>query len=188
MFARPSRRTVASLAVAALALTACTSVPGSGVSVGYYNVRGTTAKQIDQEIRRFGPNDGHALAVARIRMIPDVTYDRARDGSCTYGRARVGVNAAVTLPRFVDRRKTPAGLRQAIDNLDEYARFHEAVHVAIAGAYADRIGQALRSLPVQRSCEKLDEMAAALSRKLLKEHDRTQRKFDTDEQKRLAAL
>ena len=171
-----------------IGLAGCTAVPGSGVSVDYYNVKGTTASQIDQQIRQFGPNNGHALAVARIRMIPDVAYNLRPDGSCNYSRARIGVNAAVTLPRFIDRGRTEPRLRQAIDNLDEYARFHEAVHVAIAEAYADRISNELRRLPVAASCDALDERAAALSRGLLREHDATQRKFDRDEQARLARL
>ena len=175
-------------AVAGLAaLAACTTVPGSGTSIDYYNVRGTTAKQIDNEIRRFGPNGGHALAVARIRMIPDVAYDRS-GGKCRFSRARVGVNAAVTLPRFIDRNRTDPQLKRAIDNLDEYARFHEAVHVAIANEYADRIGSSLRELPSQGTCEALDNRAAAVSRALLKQHDAAQKKFDRDEQRRLAAL
>lgn len=183
--ARPLRRLAALGAV--LALAACSAVPGSGVSVDYYNVRGTTAKQIDNEIRRLGPNDGHALAVARIRMIPDVSYDRT-GGRCRFDRARVGVNAAVTLPRFTDRNRTDPQLKRAIDNLDEYARFHEAVHVAIANEYADRIASALGGLPAQPSCETLDGQAAAVSRALLKQHDAAQRKFDRDEQRRLRAL
>ena len=178
----------AQAALCAALLASCTSVPGSGVSVDYYNVRGTTARQIDREIRRFGPNEGHALAVARIRMIPDVTYDAQANGTCRYKRARVGVNAAVTLPKFIDRSKTEPGLRQAIDNLDEYARFHEAVHVAIAEAFADRISRELKALPAQASCDQLDKTAAALSRKILDEHDQTQKKFDRDEQRRLARL
>ena len=182
---RPFRR-FATLATA-LGLAACTSVPGSGVSVDYYNVRGTTAQQIDNEIRRLGPNDGHALAVARIRMIPDVSYDRS-GGRCSFERARVGVNAAVTLPRFLDRNRTDPQLKQAIDNLDEYARFHEAVHVAIANEYADRIAAALGQLPAQPTCDALDSQAAAVSRALLKQHDGAQKKFDRDEQRRLAAL
>ena len=182
------RRGVLAAFLAPLALAACTAVPGSGVSVDYYNVRGTTARQIDDEIRRRGPNSGHALAVARIRMIPDVEYDRRGDGSCRYKRARVGVNAAVTLPRFIDRNRAEPGLRQAIDNLDEYARFHEAVHVAIAEEYARRIGSQLSALPAATSCETLDSGAAALSKALLNEHDAAQKKFDADEQRRLAAL
>ena len=187
---RQSQRRRGALAafLAPLALAACTTVPGSGVSVDYYNVRGTTARQIDNEIRRRGPNSGHALAVARIRMIPDVEYDRRSDGTCRYKKARVGVNAAVTLPRFIDRARVEPGLRQAIDNLDEYARFHEAVHVAIAEEYARRIGVRLKALPAAASCEALDRGAAALSKSLLGEHDRAQKKFDADEQRRLAAL
>ena len=181
------RRLLRALALPLL-IAGCTAVPGSGVTVDYYNVRGTTARQIDGEIRRRGPNSGHALAVARIRMIPDVTYDRAADGTCRYKQARVGVNAAVTLPRFVDRNRTSADLKRAIDNLDEYARFHEAVHVAIAEEFARRIGDQLRALPKFPSCEALDTRAAAISRGLLADHDATQRKFDADEQRRLAAL
>ena len=178
------------LAVAILftALTACTTVPGSGVSVDYYNVQGTTARQIDGSIRRNGPSNGHALAVARIRMIPDVQYDERANGACRYRVARVGVAAQVTLPRFIDRNRTDRDLRQAIDNLDEYARFHEAVHVAIAEEYADRIGSEIRRLPTAVNCTTLDAQAAAISRQLLREHDAAQRKFDRDEQVRLAAL
>ena len=179
---------IAGFTMLAGALAACSAVPGSGVSVNFYNVRGTTAQQIDSEIRRRGPNSGHALAVARIRMIPDVTYNQRGDGTCRYSRARVGVNAEVTLPRFIDRNRAEPGLRQAIDNLDEYARFHEAVHVAIAQEYAGRIGTQLRALPAAQSCAALDTRAAAISRQLLVEHDRVQRKFDEDEQRRLARL
>ena len=181
------RKTFRALALPVL-MAGCTAVPGSGVSVDFYNVRGTTAQQIDSEIRRRGPNSGHALAVARIRMIPDVSYDQRADGSCRYDKARVGVNAAVTLPRFVDRNRTSGDLRRAIDNLDEYARFHEAVHVAIAEEFARRIGDQLRVLPTAENCSTLDSRAAAISAKLLEEHDKAQRKFDADEQRRLAAL
>ena len=177
------------LALAAFAAVAgCSAVPGSGVSVDYYNVRGTTAPQIDGEIRRNGPNNGHALAVARIQMIPDVAYDQRPDGTCRYRTARVGVAARITLPRFIDRGRTDRDLRRAIDNLDEYARFHEAVHVAIAEEYADRIGADIRRLPPANSCETLDAQAATISRRLLREHDAAQKKFDRDEQVRLAAL
>ena len=186
---RTARRSVRHLAAlaGALALAACSAIPGAGVSVDYYNVRGTTARQIDDQIRRLGPNDGHALAVARIRMIPDVAYDRS-GGRCRFQRARVGVNAAVTLPRFIDRNRTEPGLKRAIDNLDEYARFHEAVHVAIANEYADRIATSLAALPGEANCDALDERAAAVSRALLQQHDGAQRRFDADEQRRLAAL
>ena len=183
----PAYRRLAAIATF-VALGACTTVPGSGVSVDYYNVRGTTANQIDGEIRRRGPNNGHALAVARIRMIPEVQYDQRANGRCRYRVARIGVAAAITLPRFIDRNRTDNDLRQAIDNLDEYARFHEAVHVAIAEEYADRIGRNIRSLPYAPSCTALDAQAATISRTLLREHDAAQKKFDRDEQVRLAAL
>lgn len=175
--------------VAALALSGC-QLTKSRVSVDYYAISGDSTAKLDREIRRKGPRiDGgrHAVAVARIRMVPNIRYQPTTNG-CRIQRARVNVDARVTLPLWTGRRGASKKLGKAWDNIDRYTRLHESVHVAIAFRYAGEMETALRKLTSRVSCADLRDRAGKLIKERLAAHDAAQRQFDEDEQRRLSRV
>ena len=180
-----------SILFALIFISACTSVgERTQLSVGYYNVRGDNFEQLDQQIALHGPEVdgvGKALAATRIRMVPDVRYMRKGDG-CSISKAKVNVQAKVTLPRLAQSRRTSPDLRRAWSNLEEYARVHEAVHVAIADRHALMIEKALIDLPPQPTCRQLQDLARQTAGKMLTDHEAEQLNFDAQERQRIDAI
>lgn len=173
---------------AAIALTACVST-ASQVSTSFYSVSGTTAEQIDRDIRRNGPLNGHALAVAAISFEPVSVLQDSTATSCRFATAKFRVNAAITLPRWTDKSKSnDRDLKRAWGNLSRYARDHEQVHVRIAESFARQLGKDIEALPPQENCEKLDRLAKRVAERNAAAHDRAQKEFDAAEQRRLRAL
>lgn len=183
------RTRTAFLAVVVLVLASCQTT-GSKVSVDYYQIDGASTADLDKEIRRKGPMLGggrHAVAVARIKMVPRVKFGRSLAG-CSVKTAEVDVDAQVTLPAFKGRARASAKLGRAWDNIDRYTRLHEAVHVAIAFQYAKQIKQQLLAMAPVSDCAKARKKAWEVVNRNLKAHDKAQKKFDADEQERIAKL
>jgi len=171
----------------AWAVSACSSTQ-SNVSVDYYRISGNSTADLDREIERKGPKTAsgrHAVAVARIRIIPNIAYGPTV-GGCIVSRAKVAVKARVTLPTWTGRARAGRKLGKAWDNIDRYTRMHEAVHVAIAFRFARELETALIALPPQGDCKQANRLATVLIQKTLEQHDRTQKQFDADEQRRFA--
>ena len=179
-------------AIAALALplglVACQST-GSSVKVSYYSIGGSSLTGIDREIRRKGPRIGqgrHAVAVARIKMNPKLDYARGPRG-CSVVKAKVSVNARVTLPAWNGRETADPRLAKAWDNIDRYTRLHEGTHVAIAFRHARRLERDLVALAPARGCRAARQNARILIREALRLHDAQQKNFDRNEKRRLAS-
>ncbi len=174
-----------------LIIAACTSVgERTTVSVGYYRVDGNTVRELDQQIRLHGPSIegvGKAVAATNIHMIPDIRFAR-RNGVCRVVHSRMSVRARVTLPRHINQAALQRDLSQTWANLEEYARVHEAVHVAIADKHALAIERAILEQSPEADCATLELKTAALTRRLLEAHEREQLQFDEMEKRRLAAL
>ena len=170
---------------------ACTEVgERTQLSVGYYSVFGRTFEELDQQIALHGPNVGHvgkALAATNIHMVPDFRFV-SHGGKCHVASAHVAVQAHVTLPRLANPERVKRALSRAWDNLQQYARLHESVHVAIADSYALKAEKLISSLPAQDDCATLHANAVAAFHKLMNEHEREQLQFDEDEKERIAAI
>lgn len=173
--------------MAALLLASCTSLQDDRVSVDYYTINGNSTAALDQDIRRKGPrlNGGrHAVAVARIKMVPNITFTPAAGDRCKITAAKVAVDARVTLPRWVGRAKANSKLGRAWDSIDRYTRAHEAVHVDIAFSFARRIERELLLMPNNGNCDALKLRAKVVIDKLLREHNSAQIAFDEREERR----
>lgn len=181
---------VAALAAAAL-LVACTSVgERTQLSVGYYSIRGNSFAELDQQIALHGPTVsgvGRALAATNVRMLPDFRF-ASDGGACRVSHARVSVKAHVTLPRLDSQQKLRQELSRAWTNLEQYARLHEAVHVAIADGYAVKAEEQVMAQQPQPDCSTLRDNTVVLFRRLMADHERDQLRFDEQEQRRIAAL
>ncbi|MEM9278176.1 MAG: DUF922 domain-containing protein [Pseudomonadota bacterium] len=172
-------------------LAACTAVgERTVVSVGYYTVSGDTFGELDKEIKLHGPNVtgvGKALASTDLRMVPNIRYERL-NGKCEVSKARINVKARVTLPRHSNESKLKADLAQAWNNLEEYARVHEAVHLAIADRYALIMEDAISALQPQDNCSRMREDVQIVFSRLFEQHHAEQLQFDADEKIRIRKL
>ena len=178
------------LTVPTMVLAGCQSTQQSQVSIDYYRITGNSTADLDAEIRRKGPkiNGGsHAVAVARIKMLPRITFEKF-DRGCRVESAKVAVDARVTLPQWTGRDTADPKLAKAWDNIDRYTRLHEATHVNIAFNYAKRIEDEVLALPSMASCSQVRSTTKAIVDRNLDEHDAAQRKYDADEQARFSML
>ena len=160
------------------------------MSVDFYQINGNSTAALDREIKRKGPRISggrHAVAVARIKMMPTIKYQPSSTG-CKISSAKVAVDAKVTLPQWSGRKNATGELGQAWDNIDRYTRLHEAMHVAIAFRYARRIEEELLALKARRTCSEMRNQSKVVVDRFLEEHDAQQKKFDADEQRRFAEL
>lgn len=187
------QRALAGIAAALLGLVAaaCTSVgERTSLSVGYYAIGGDTFEDIDQQIQLHGPTVlgvGRALAATTVRMVPDFRFAMS-GGACRVTQARVNVKAHVTLPRLTSQQRLRAELSRAWDNLEQYARLHESVHVAIADSHALKAEKAIAALEPEPACDSMRGNANLLFRQMMVEHERDQLRFDEEERSRIAAL
>ncbi len=173
-------------AFSALMLSACQSTQKNKISVQYYKISGDSTAALDKQIKLKGPKiEGgrHAVAVARIKMIPSVTYTPHGQG-CDVTKANVKVDAKVTLPKWTGRAKANKQLKKAWDNIDRYTRMHESIHVAIAFRFAKDMENTLVGLKGKGDCASLRTQAGLIIDRYLEDHDKVQKKFDADEKKR----
>lgn len=176
---------------AAITLSACTSVgERTVVSVGYYTVSGETFSEVDKQIKIHGPEVtgvGKALASTDLRMLPSIKYKLA-NGGCKVSNARINVKARVTLPRHSNVSQLKAELAQAWNSLEEYARVHEAVHLAIADRYAIDMEKAINALLPAENCVQMREDVQSVFNDLFEKHHADQLQFDADEKERIRGL
>lgn len=175
------------LVVLTTGLTACISAQErTSVSVGYYDVAGESFEELDRQISLHGPKVpgvGEAIAATQVRMVPDIRYGETR-GRCQVTRAVVRVKADVTLPRLANKARVEQGLGKAFNNLETYARMHEAVHVAIADKHAEMAEKAILSIGPKDDCTSLREEVVRRYDAVIAEHQREQIRFDEEERKR----
>ncbi len=173
------------------ALSACTAVgERTLVSVGYYTVSGDTFGELDREIKIHGPNVngvGKALASTDLRMFPDIRYVSERK-SCSISTVRINVKARVTLPRHKNEKTLKRDLARAWNNLEEYARVHEAVHLAVADRYALLIEKQIKALKAAPTCTELRANVSETFSSLSRKHHDEQLQFDADEKVRIRKL
>ncbi len=178
------------LSVAAL-LAACNSLGERTVfSVGYYTVNGDTFEEVDNQIELHGPNVagvGKALASTDLQMQPSISY-AAFGGGCRVEKARVNVRAKVTLPRHANIRRVKRDVAKAWSSLENYARAHEAVHLAIADSYALRMEDEISRLKPEDDCSSMRQKVSEAFSILFEEHHAEQLQFDQDEKDRIQSI
>jgi predicted secreted Zn-dependent protease len=173
------------------ALISCTPIgERTQMSVAYYEISGQSFDEIDQQIAVHGPSVlgvGRALAATNVRMIPDFHFEH--DGTaCRPAEIRVSVQAHVTLPKLASQETLRAELSKAWDNLEQYTRLHEYVHVSIADSHALIAEEAIRALPPKPTCTELRAAANGLFKEKMAAHQIEQLRFDQEERGRIAAL
>jgi predicted secreted Zn-dependent protease len=174
-----------------VALSACSQWgQRTELTVGYYALEGHNFEDLDRQIALHGPTVqgvGKALAATTIRMHPDFRY-RSEAGKCVVSDARIRVQAHVTLPRLAKPEELKRELAGAWDNLAEYTRLHESIHVAIADDNAIRAEKKIRAMPPEADCPSMHAAATRLFNELMIEHEAEQQRFDAEERENIRAL
>jgi predicted secreted Zn-dependent protease len=175
----------------AFALASCTPIgERTQMSVAYYQISGESFDEIDRQIAIHGPSVlgvGNALAATNVRMIPDFRFEQ-QGTHCRPVQVRVSVQAHVTLPKLATEEKLKKELANAWDDLQQYTRLHEYVHVSIADSHAVRAEKAILALPPAQTCAEMRLAADALFKAHMAEHQADQLRFDFEERGRIAAL
>jgi predicted secreted Zn-dependent protease len=147
----------------------------------YFDIRGRTAGQLDEELSRRGPTASGSSSrhpgATKIRFSGEATYVH-RNGRCQLASAKVVVHTQIILPRWRNRRGASQELSVVWDALSSDIKRHEERHAEIARTQARTMERRIRSLPSQRTCEAMQEMVAEESSRGIEVHDRLQAQFD----------
>ncbi len=166
-----------------VALAGCTST-NSGVTTVYYSVPGVTAEQINAQIARRGPQNGHAIGTTETRMTPKIKT-RRQDGQCYIESVDVLLDIRVTLPRWSELEKADGNTQSKYRGLASHVEWHEQQHVDISRRYAKLIENSLLQLPPVENCRLLMNKSRVLFKNLFDAHNQEQRAFDAAERKEI---
>jgi predicted secreted Zn-dependent protease len=172
--------------IGALVVAGCTT--SSTVTTGYYDITGSDDHALDRSISKLGPMGGHAFAATEIQILPDKVSPVETATGCKIGSASFKIKANIILPRWKDRANANAALRAGFDNYADYALIHEKTHVRIGEAAAIAMGEAVKQIPEQKSCDELYRQVKLTVAKIQREHSRLQLEFDASEKKRIGLL
>jgi predicted secreted Zn-dependent protease len=155
-------------------------------SYAYFTVHGSTAADLDRELRNRGPflesDRSHHAGASTMRFETTVRY-RLSGPACSIARADVALHATITLPRWeASRPPTDPYLVVIWDTLTKDIRRHEEGHVQIAQRHAQRLETELRALPALRGCNALKKRVAQTTKSELARDARDQRAYDRSEQ------
>ena len=118
----------------------------------------------------------------QIRFGGDLTYVRKGE-RCAIEDARVTLDTKIILPRWKNRKRATKELGFIWDALSADIKRHEERHAEIARQYARDLERALKRLPAQDNCDKMQDKVADVTDRITLAHDEAQMKFDRIEAK-----
>lgn len=167
-----------------MTIALCTSASAEVVatkSYSYFDIRGRTADELDQQLSTRGPTANGSSArhpgATKIRFGGEATYIQ-HDGRCKVGSAKVTVHTQIILPRWRNRKGATKDLSMIWDALSSDIKRHEERHAEIARTQARAMERGILALPAQRNCEAMQELVSEESTRGIDEHDRLQARFD----------
>jgi predicted secreted Zn-dependent protease len=150
-------------------------------SYSYFNIKGKTADELDDELSRRGPTANGSSArhpgATKIRFGGEATYIQ-ENGRCRVGNVKVTVHTQIIMPRWANRKGASRELSMIWDALSSDIRRHEERHAEIARTQARAMERELKALPWQRNCEAMQELVSEKSARGIEEHDKLQARFD----------
>lgn len=171
--------TVPAPVTAAPAAAEATARPYLVAHEQYYDIDGSSAGALRDQIGRLGPKDesgkSHdALTVWSLAW----TYDTLPDeGGCVLKDVRVTLNVSVTLPRWTPPSTASAQLRQTWQGYVRNVRLHEGGHRTIAERNARELTAALVALRTP-SCARLWSEASGTAEKIVADGRARNREYD----------
>lgn len=182
------RRVVKSVSVFVLAI--CVSGATVGVSpaetvitksFAYFPVRGDTAADLDAALMRGGPlvkgTGARHPGATEMKFGGSVTYAENPE-RCAVDSARITLDTRIILPRWTQRNRADRDLALIWDTLAGDIKRHEERHAEIARQYARKLEKAVESARARRNCIEMEAEVAAITERILAEHDADQARFD----------
>ena len=160
---------------------AATARPSIVASEQFYDIDGSSAGALRNQISRLGPKDesGKSQDALTVWSIEWVYGTAQRGDSCVLRDVKVTVNVAVTLPRW----KPPAmASRELLKTWQAYfkaVRLHEAGHRTIAERNAREVMAALTPLR-GANCDKLSDEATRTAEQIVADGRARNRAYDIE--------
>ena len=163
---------------------AAASTPPDRVSLDshdqYYDIDGSSAGALREQIHRLGPKDGGAARDALTVWTIDWTYAEARSPEgCSLRNVKVTLTLNTTLPRWAPPAGTPARLIESWRTYLRNLTLHEAGHRAIAEQNARDLLAALLVLRGS-TCQEVWDAASRTAERVVAEGRARNRAYDVE--------
>jgi predicted secreted Zn-dependent protease len=156
--------------------------PSLRVSVDstYYDISGDNANAVRAQLVRLGPDRGAGRYSALTRWELNWSYQPLIPvpGGCQTGPIVVNLRVTMTYPRWSASGNVEAGLRERWRTYQTALEMHEQGHRDIAIQAANELTARLSELPLQQSCEQLDQVARGVIREVTSQQEAAQREYD----------
>jgi len=147
----------------------------------YYDIDGSSAGALRNQIKRLGPKDesGKSQDALTVWSIEWGYGTAPRGDSCVLRDVKVTLNVAITLPRWTPPATTSAALLKSWQTYLRALRLHEAGHRTIAERNAREVMAALTPLR-GTSCDKLSEEATRTGEQIVADGRARNRAYDIE--------
>jgi len=155
--------------------------PSIVASEQYYDIDGSSAGALRNQISRLGPKDesGKSQDALTVWSIEWVYGTAQRGDSCVLRDVKVTVNVAVTLPRWKPPAMASRELQKTWQAYFKAVRLHEAGHRTIAERNAREVMAALTPLR-GANCDKLSDEATRTAEQIVADGRARNRAYDIE--------
>ena len=184
------RRDLNRASLTAAALTACMALSSIAIlaepdlreTTERYEIRGSTAKELNEQMKRLGPRKGDRVYDAYTKWKVAWTYAFVtREGKCAISSIDVYVDFTITLPQWnhseVD---ADPGLVERWEQFLAAVEAHESEHRRLGLEAAIQVEQRVSGLEARTTCDGLDDAIHTAARGVIDGYRETERRFDED--------
>ena len=153
--------------------------PKFSTSYTYYDITGTTAKQLYRQMATRGPASGAAIATAQ----PDLDWSvdcKCKKRSCRLIVYALRVSTKITLPRWKPPRNAPYKLKSSWARFVKEVKKHELVHRDIFNRTGRKLLRSIKLMRPNRTCKGVERSIKALAAKTFKRNTKDNERFHRD--------
>jgi predicted secreted Zn-dependent protease len=178
MTALPTLRSCCTVAMvgAALLSTGVRAEPEIEESIERYEIRGSTAKELKAEMKRWRDNRT-LFGYTRWQVTWKYVF-ATREGQCALSSFDVSVDVKTTLPQWIDREDADAELVDRWERFMDAFEEHERGHKRLGMEAATAVERRLVLVEPQPSCDELDHVVDEAAREVIGAYRETERRFD----------
>lgn len=130
------------------------------IRVEYYDIRGTTAEELNQQMSEMGPGDSDGNWFAKTNWAIDWDYPIPKGDSCEPVQVIIWIQ--YILPRWIDKNEAPAELQARWDVYELQLKKHEEHHKDIVVKYGQQFITEIKKIDDYNSCKELEERIGAI--------------------------
>ncbi len=152
------------------------AVPIYNEKYSYYNIYGTSEKELRQQMLKLGPlgygsNNRHYDASTTWGVAWNYSFKASKDHLCYITKVKVTLNVTYQYPNWVNEDMAEPRLQKKWDSYLVSLANHEHGHAVNGEGAANEIEQSLLSLSGLESCDSLEEIAEARAYKIIANHN-----------------